>query len=80
MNVHFMLSAVLSRKENKDIPDTCQDLILSMKYTNTEITKEALFLSSKRVADYLFTSPEKEYIMRTGVVEIHFLEKKKKPL
>lgn len=49
MNVYFMVSPVLSRKENKDIPDTCQDLILSMTYTNTEITKEALFLSSKRV-------------------------------
>lgn len=55
-----MLRASLSRKENKGIPDTCQDLILGMKCTNIEITKEALFLSSKGVEVYLFISPEKE--------------------
>ena len=41
MNIYFMLSAVPSRKENKDILGTCWGLILGMKYTNIEKTKEA---------------------------------------
>lgn len=46
-SVYFVLSTVPSRKENKDIPDTCRDLILCVKYINIEITKEVLCLSSK---------------------------------
>lgn len=47
MNIYFMLSAVPSRKENKDILGTRRGLILGMKYTNIEKTKEALFLFQK---------------------------------
>lgn len=77
MNIYFMLSAVPSRKENKDILGTCQGLILGMKYTNIEKNKEALFLF-QRIQVYLFISLKKEYTMRSRVVEIHFLEKKNK--
>ena len=72
-----MLSAVPSRKETKDTPDTCRDLILCVKCINIEITKEALCLSSEKLELYLFISSEKEYTMRTGVVEIYFLKKKR---
>lgn len=52
--------------------------ILCVKCINREITKEVLWLSSKKVALYLFISSEKEYTVRTGVVETYFLEKKNK--
>lgn len=47
-----------------------------MKCINIKITKEALWLSSKKVEFYLFISLKKEYTVRTGVVKTHFLEKK----
>lgn len=55
-------------KANKDMPDTCGDLILGVKCINIEITKEALCLSSKKIELYLFISAEKEY--PTGLGEV----------
>lgn len=42
MNIYSMLSAVPSRKENKDILDTCRGLILGMQYTNIEKNKRSI--------------------------------------
>lgn len=54
--VFLTLSVTPSRKENKDIPDTCRGFMLCIRYINTEITKEALCLSSKKMKFYLSVS------------------------
>lgn len=79
-SVCFTLSAAPRGKANKDIPDTCGDLILCVKCINIEITKAALCLSSKEIELYLSISAEKEYPTRTGVGEAHFLEKQEQRL
>lgn len=61
MNIYFMLSTVPSRKENKDILGTCWGLILGMKYTNIEKTKEALFLFQKGTGLSFHQSKERIY-------------------